>query len=168
MKRLKIFFSWLLVISVMLLIFMLSAQIADDSSELSEGLVSKLYRVFLRITGIPCSTAEFDRTVLGLQFIVRKTAHFLIYLILGSLFSNAYYQSEVKHLGKNFCYAIISSFLYAVTDEIHQVFVAGRSGELRDVFIDSTGSLTGTILFVLTVFLWRKYGYYKNFKKSCK
>ena len=168
MKRFKVFFSWLLVISVMLLIFMLSAQIADDSSELSEGLVSKLYRLFLRITGIPCSTAEFDRTVLELQFIVRKTAHFLIYLVLGFLFSNAYYQSEIKHLGKNFCFAILSSFLYAATDEIHQIYVAGRSGELRDVFIDSAGSLTGIFLFVLTVFIWRKYGYYKNLKKSCK
>jgi len=47
-------------------------------------------------------------------------------------------------------YEFAAGVLYAVTDEIHQSFVPGRSCELRDVLIDSVGVLTGvTILWLL-------------------
>ena len=32
---------------------------------------------------------------------------------------------------------------YAAIDEIHQLFVPGRSGEIKDVLIDSCGSFIG-------------------------
>lgn len=35
---------------------------------------------------------------------------------------------------------------YAITDEIHQCYILGRSGEIRDVLIDSAGVLTGILL----------------------
>ena len=35
--------------------------------------------------------------------------------------------------------------LYSISDEIHQIFVPGRSCELLDVFIDTCGSLIGII-----------------------
>jgi len=41
---------------------------------------------------------------------------------------------------------------YAVTDEFHQLFVAGRSCEVRDMCIDAAGVLCG----VMVVWLWRK------------
>jgi len=41
---------------------------------------------------------------------------------------------------------------YAVTDEFHQLFVAGRSCEARDMCIDAAGVLCG----VMVVWLWRK------------
>ena len=37
-------------------------------------------------------------------------------------------------------------FLYACTDELHQLFIAGRSAEIKDVLIDSFGSLTSILL----------------------
>ena len=37
-------------------------------------------------------------------------------------------------------------FLYACTDEFHQLFIAGRSAEIKDVLIDSFGSLTSILL----------------------
>jgi VanZ family protein len=33
--------------------------------------------------------------------------------------------------------------LYAVSDEIHQLFTPGRSGEIRDVLIDSVAGMVG-------------------------
>ena len=36
--------------------------------------------------------------------------------------------------------------IYAISDEIHQLFVPGRSGQVRDVLIDSAGSLLGIII----------------------
>ncbi len=41
------------------------------------------------------------------------------------------------------------AFLYAVTDEIHQLFVPRRAGRVLDVCIDSLGSLIGVVGFML-------------------
>ena len=40
----------------------------------------------------------------------------------------------------------MATFLYACTDEIHQLFIEGRSGEIRDILVDSTGALIGMVL----------------------
>ena len=45
--------------------------------------------------------------------------------------------------------------LYAMSDEYHQTFVMGRSGELRDVLIDSLGIITGIVLTVLILKLFK-------------
>ena len=42
--------------------------------------------------------------------------------------------------------------LYAASDEIHQLFVPGRSGQLSDVILDSAGTLAGVAAF--TVLCW--------------
>lgn len=47
---------------------------------------------------------------------------------------------------KDYALCLFYSFLYALTDELHQRFVPGRSGELRDVFIDTSGAFTGLVL----------------------
>ena len=69
------------------------------------------------------------------------------------LFSNAYLRSGVKKVVVS---AVISSAVYAATDEFHQLFVEGRSGEIRDILIDTSGALTGALLFIIMVYAWRK------------
>lgn len=39
--------------------------------------------------------------------------------------------------------------MYAISDEIHQLMVDGRSGNVRDVIIDSIGILIGIMVFLL-------------------
>lgn len=153
MKRFRIVVSWIAALSVMGLIFYLSHQEAAQSGELSEGFIARIYRIYLRFTGIPCSTAEFDHTVASLEFVVRKLAHFSIYAILGFLMSNAFYQQGIA---KHKMFALIASVLYAASDEFHQLFIKGRSCEVRDVLIDSAGSLTGIMFFWLFIIVWRK------------
>ena len=48
-----------------------------------------------------------------------------------------------------------AAVLYSVTDEIHQMFVPGRSCELRDVAIDSCGVATGILLCTI-IKKWKK------------
>ncbi|MDY6314114.1 MAG: VanZ family protein, partial [Clostridia bacterium] len=45
--------------------------------------------------------------------------------------------------------SLLCSALYAASDEFHQLFVPGRSGEFRDVCLDSAGALTGILIFIL-------------------
>ena len=79
-----------------------------------------------------------------LQFIVRKSAHFIGYMILGILASGLilYY----GNINKKYLLAFLICVIYAISDEIHQLFVPGRSGQVRDVLIDSAGSLLGIII----------------------
>ena len=55
----------------------------------------------------------------------------------------------IKSFGLKSFLAIIICILYATSDELHQLFVMGRSCELRDVFIDSLGSVSGIIMYNL-------------------
>lgn len=76
-----------------------------------------------------------------LDFIFKKTAHVIEYTALFLLW--------FKALGnKNPFQAIIFSMVYAFTDEIHQLFVPGRTGRLQDVGIDSIGMIIFAILIV--------------------
>ena len=52
--------------------------------------------------------------------------------------------------------ALIICILYSISDEIHQLFVSGRAGQVKDVFLDSLGSTTGIIFYYLYYQLRRK------------
>ena len=51
---------------------------------------------------------------------------------------------------------IIIIILYSCSDEIHQLFIPGRSGEIRDVLIDTLGGFNGSIFYKLYFKLRRK------------
>lgn len=118
-----------------LLIFLLSHQPAEVSSGQSEVLVSQLQAIALGV----------DASVL--TFVVRKGAHIVAYFILGMLVYNAlrYVRMQWRYTTTAKLAAILCT-LYAITDEIHQLFVPGRSGEVRDVLIDSCAALVGVWL----------------------
>ena len=115
-------------------IFYLSSQDGNTSGHLSGGLSEVLYSI-LQWLRIPLSEETF-------HFILRKGAHFTAYLLLGLFI--AFWQ-DAKTL-KEYLLCLFFSFLYALSDELHQRFVPGRSGELRDVLIDTTGAFTGLLL----------------------
>lgn len=79
------------------------------------------------------------------QFL-RKYAHFIIYFFLGIIVKNALSVSGINGFTA-FAIALGVCALYAVTDEIHQIFVPGRRALVTDVLIDSAGSLVGIIVY---------------------
>ena len=90
-----------------------------------------------------------------LIFLVRKTAHFTEYAILGALFYlNVIQLPKLNRYPKKILLPIFFSFLYACTDEIHQIFVPGRSAQFRDILIDTLGASFGCLLIhaLLTLF----------------
>lgn len=64
-------------------------------------------------------------------------AHFILYLLL----SLALYKA-LKDIPKTIFWAII----YSMTDELHQVFVPGRSWQLKDLVVDLFGILLGGLI----------------------
>ena len=115
---------------IMIFIFVQSAFPADLSSRES-GLIVSLVRHF------------WDADPETITFTVRKCAHFIEYLALGwSLLLPV-----TNRFGRpGGLYAWIFGSLYAVTDEIHQIFVEGRSCEFSDMLLDSAGVLTGLLI----------------------
>ncbi len=91
------------------------------------------------------------------DFILRKMAHIAEYGILTFLaWRTLSYSKETEFPEGNsvsgmrgvLIYAIIFSILYAISDEYHQSFVAGRVGSPVDVLIDSMGIvISGMIIY---------------------
>lgn len=90
-----------------------------------------------------------DRYAEGIDHAVRKTAHFTEYAILGFLLTGA---ASLSIGWKSFLYPGITGVLYAASDEFHQLFVPGRSGQISDVLLDSAGVCFGVLLGML---FWR-------------
>ena len=123
-------------------IFSMSSENAEKSSNTSGQTI----RVVLSaVPGFEEQPEEVKVNIIEkLQFIVRKSAHFIGYMILGILASGLilYY----GNINKKYLLAFLICVIYAISDEIHQLFVPGRAGQIRDVLIDSAGSFLGIII----------------------
>lgn len=153
MKKSFWFFLFITII-IMVTIFRFSAQTAVESSDTSMNFI----RVLLhdRLLEV-MSLEEAEKFEVGIETFVRKSAHFFIYMCLGFFSAMTLYCSGKVH--KSYILFIIPfvfCMFYASTDEVHQLFVPGRSGEVRDVLIDSSGSLVGIFLSFLIRKLLKK------------
>lgn len=138
----------------MYLIFAMSAEPAELSTETSGATIRKIYNVIYR--GFKdMDESEQKRIIDESQHFIRKTAHFSIYSVLGILLTlNTVYHFKDKLVR---CLLPVSvGILYATSDEIHQLYVPGRSGQISDVLLDSSGVLLGVILILTTVYILSK------------
>lgn len=76
---------------------------------------------------------------------IRKTAHALEYTVLGICVTGFLYKKDRKWR-YNVLFAWLLGTIYAASDEFHQLFVPGRSGQLSDVMLDSAGVLLGVLI----------------------
>lgn len=149
---------FVLAIGVMVTIFVLSSQNAEKSSETSKGLTKVAVKII---------DSEYESRPPGVQkqlwkrasFIVRKLAHFSIYTALGFCISCAAGRRRLFSAASGG--VIVFGFLYALSDELHQMASEGRSCELRDMMIDTGGVLVGMLISmavfaVIALFMKRK------------
>lgn len=123
-------------------IFSMSCENAEKSSNTSGETIRIVLSV---VPEFEKQSEEVKENVVEkLQFITRKSAHFIAYMILGILASG--FILQYKNIKKKYLLAFLICVLYAISDEIHQLFVPGRAGQVRDVLIDSSGSLLGVVL----------------------
>jgi len=156
MKKQVDYIRWIPSILWMVFIFYLSHQGAGRSSALSSGITETLHDIITTI--LPWLNLELD----FFHFLVRKSAHFTAYMILGIFVSHAMKPKDLKSHGITFLFCM----LYAVSDEFHQIFIPGRSGELRDVLIDSAGALTGILILLSITYTKSRERSHNTMKKS--
>ena len=148
------FALWIFVFVWMAVIFGLSSQVASTSSTLSGSTV----RIVVEHTQpgfgkLPA--AQQNNIVEQYQHLIRKTAHVLLYMFLGMLCMAAF-SSYAMSLPRKSAAALAVCIGYAGTDEIHQLFVAGRSGQISDVGIDSCGAMLGIGAVIVIIWAWHK------------
>lgn len=75
---------------------------------------------------------------------VRKLGHFTEYLVFGILLAHGL-RGDGPQRPRHAVLAIVLAALYAVTDELHQLFVPGRTAAVGDVLIDTAGAALGQV-----------------------
>ena len=125
-NKTRLWIYGLLTLAIMGLIFFMSAKDATESGGMSKWLVN----------------TEID---------LRKYAHMAEYAAL-AVSSALFFRElllEKRYPVRAVGCSLVFSVLYACSDEYHQTFVPGRSGEIRDVFVDLAGVLFGLVLVFL-------------------
>nr|WP_072831322.1 VanZ family protein [Clostridium collagenovorans] len=135
-------FRWILVVLWMSIIFKFSNDNASASNEKSSTVI-----MILNFLGIDLNSTlgEFS------QLFIRKAAHITEYFILCFFI----YEALKIDFSDKLLYilSILFTFFYAATDEFHQLFVVGRSGQIKDIFIDTTGAIIFLILVLIKKYI---------------
>lgn len=132
----------------MCVIFAFSAQTKEESSAVSEGFSYRIVNSTGLLLHLHIDEEQIREIANAIEGFVRKGAHMTEYAILTILlyiWLGRWQMSKVRMS----CMAIIIAALYACSDEIHQLFVAGRAGRVSDVLVDSAGAIVGLALFLL-------------------
>jgi len=136
------FIFLLLTIAVMVIIFMFSSENSDDSSDTSGNFTRIVISLF--VGDYDELSPERQQEIWSkADHIIRKTAHFTIYMSLGFCASCAV--GKRRFISQKTAAVIGFCFFYACTDEIHQHFTPGRACRFTDVLIDTAGAFTGII-----------------------
>lgn len=126
--------TWYPALVMAVIIFTFSSFPAADSDQQSGLIVNVITTLFPDLKGVD-----------HLVNIVRKIAHLTEYTILGYLTARGF-----KLSNKSPWFSVLACAIYAATDEFHQTMIQGRSGEVRDVALDTLGATFGVIIYRLT------------------
>ena len=140
--------SIILVLVWMVFIFYMSNANGTTSGGTSRKVIVTVVELF---TDIKETSPEMENIVERGQFFVRKGAHFFEYAVLAFLVMNSLYIFGVNK--KTLIISGIICILYAISDEVHQCFIADRSGNVIDVMWDSSASLITSCIYYRLVFL---------------
>lgn len=140
-------------ISTCIIIFQFSSQNGEKSGNISGNFTRKVIEILPKTKNQ--TEEQKNQLVEKIEFPVRKMAHFSIYTALGITsmgFINTYNMTRQKKIG----IAFLIGFLYAISDEIHQVFSDGRTAKVLDVCIDSSGVTFGIFIILGIIMIDRK------------
>ncbi len=150
LSQLPILVYSVMAIGIMVTIFCFSQQPAEESTELSKTVLDGVKDNGLEVFIPVISLGGGDKGLPKFRLEGRKWAHFYLYALLGvvgflwwerflAVRGSGRFASSLKRLPLGAALAFLSCLLYACTDEFHQLFVDGRSGQALDLLYDSSG-----------------------------
>ena len=170
-KAVKVILVLTLAIGWMVCIYKLSGMNSSKSTGKSADILSIMISEALDvsneygITDLHPNDAKIERASKIMNTPIRKVMHASEYLILAFVimtFSNII--SNYKYYGMTFIISVVLTVFFAITDEYHQTFVSGRSGQAIDVIIDSFGAIIGILLYTTYHVTYRR-GYNRALKE---
>jgi VanZ family protein len=88
-----------------------------------------------------------------------KLAHLLVYAVLGAFYMLPLSGGRIAGItGRTAGAALLLSFLYGLSDEVHQMFTPGRSPDILDVVADTAGASLGVGAVAVLALLSRALG----------
>lgn len=99
------------------------------------------------------SELELKGELAPLDFIARKLAHMAEYALLTALL---FWPLSYEKLKSPHLVSVAVAFIYAVTDEVHQAFVPGRSARIFDIGVDTLGII---IAVIVIRYLYQRHGF---------
>ena len=143
---LKHVIRYILIICIIVLCCKIFALSSQDGG-VSAGTSRQFTEILLKTLGLECN----DRTIEIINPVIRKVAHFSVYMLLGFLTMCTCETFKWQRVYK-FDFSTMFAFVFACSDELHQRLVPGRSGEFADVCLDTVGAMIG-VLIVLAIAL---------------
>lgn len=143
---------WLLAVICAISIISFSSDPAHVSKEKSGLILEKIEPFVERII------EEYDIKFIDLDdlhFYIRKSAHVFIYFLLSVFMCLGWKAVRTRGLRPYYITWVMAT-VFSIIDEIYQVFIPGRSGEVRDVFLDNAGIVLGLLFVAFGIFLFKK------------
>ena len=153
----------LAVLVMLMVIFGFSAENAVLSSERSGSITMRILDAASRWFHIKISQSAARGWQKILETPLRKSAHFMEYALLSYLVNwhmlaaKMYKEPDffiknrkqaITILKRELCLGLLFCVCYAISDELHQLFVPGRAGRLFDVCVDGAGACFGMVIFL--------------------
>ena len=144
----------LLLLFTFFVIFGFSSQDGETSGGISRNITNKILQFSNKYNALEQEEKEqiADRT----ERIIRKIAHFSIYTLVGLLLMGLLSTYKIKENWR-IILSVLLGMIYAVSDEIHQSFIPGRTPQITDVYIDTLGVVLGVLLILLFIKIYDKY-----------
>lgn len=131
----------------MALIFSFSNQKDVDSSKISDSFIDRTVVKIYKIFNENITKEKENEIIEKYTYPIRKFAHYTLYFILGILSFLVVKDYSINK--KLIIYSLLICFLYACSDEFHQLFIIGRSASIKDVIIDTFGSFCSISIFYI-------------------
>lgn len=143
-------------------IFQFSNMNSESSNSTSSGVVKHVISKVLDATneaGITDSHPDPEKLTKAAKLLnapLRKVVHATVYFMLALLLLSL---SRIAFGSKKYLLSciitILLCFVFALTDEYHQTFIAGRTGQILDIFIDTAGACVAVLLFSSYFIVWK-------------
>jgi hypothetical protein len=111
----------------------------------------------------------FFAQLFGIENVLaRKLAHVFLFSLLGYSTTSFFKGLEPYAFPTHSLalYPIIVVTVYSAIDEVHQVTVLGRSGEIGDVILDTVAGLCGVLCYIAIFCFWRRWRIRRAYERS--
>ncbi|RHO03643.1 VanZ family protein [Clostridium sp. AF37-5AT] len=139
--------AWLPALFVAAAIFWFSSKPAVESTEMSDSVSRLILLIGTKFGFFRGDPAQYADLIELMSFPVRKAAHMTEYLVFYcTVRFGLRFTHRTSNVKRRLLAALAIVFLYACTDEFHQLFVPGRAGRFTDVLIDCFGVTVVTLI----------------------